>query len=58
MENNCGIFLFLVDLLTEPDLLLESILPNFDFFVFLIFAYKLGHLNAKTKISYVTNTQA
>jgi hypothetical protein len=30
--------------------LLESILPNFDFFVFPIFAFKLGHFEVQTII--------
>ena len=37
---------------------LESILPNFDFFVFTIFASKLGHFKVQTILSYSTNTQA
>ncbi len=37
---------------------LESILPNFDFFVFPIFAFKLGHFKVQTILSYATNTQA
>ncbi len=28
---------------------------NFDFFIFLVFAIKLGHLNVKTIFSYVIN---
>jgi hypothetical protein len=36
----------------------ESILPNFDFFIFPIFAFKLGHFKVQTLFSYVTNTQA
>jgi hypothetical protein len=36
----------------------ESILPNFDFFVFPIFAFKLGHFKALTIFSHATNTQA
>jgi hypothetical protein len=45
---------FFTDLL----LTIESILPNFDFFVFLIFACKLGHFKAQTIFSYATNTQS
>jgi hypothetical protein len=37
---------------------LESILPNFVFFVFLIFTIKLGHFIVETIFSYATNTQA
>jgi hypothetical protein len=37
---------------------LESILHNFDFFVFPFFSFNLGHFKAKTIISYATNTQA
>jgi hypothetical protein len=37
---------------------LESILPNFDFFVFPIFALKLGHFKVQTIFSHATNTQA
>jgi hypothetical protein len=36
----------------------KSILPNFDFFIFLIFAFKLGHFKVQTIFSYATNTQA
>ncbi len=36
----------------------ESILPNFDIFVFPIFACKLGYLKVQTILSYATNTQA
>jgi hypothetical protein len=37
---------------------LESILPNFDFFVFPIFANKFDHLKEQTLFSYATNTLA
>ncbi len=37
---------------------LKSILPNFDIFVFLIFAFKLGHFKVHTIFSHATNTQA
>ncbi len=37
---------------------LESILPNFDFFVFPIFVFKLGHFKVRTIFSHGTNTQA
>ena len=36
----------------------ESILPNFHFSVFPIFAVNLGHIIITTFFSYVTNTQA
>jgi hypothetical protein len=36
----------------------ESILPNFDFFVFPIIAFKLGHFKVLTIFSHDTNTQA
>jgi hypothetical protein len=36
----------------------ESILPNFVFFIILIFAFKLGHFKEQTILSYATNTQA
>ncbi len=36
----------------------ESILPNFDFFVFPIFAIKFGHFKVQTIFSYASNTQA
>ncbi len=36
----------------------ESILPNHDFFVFLIFAIKLGHFKIQAIFSHATNTQA
>ncbi len=42
----------------EQQFFLESILPNFDFFIFLIFAFKLGHFKVQTLFSYATNTQA
>jgi hypothetical protein len=35
----------------------DSILPNFDFFVFPIFAFKLGHFKVQTIFSHATNTQ-
>ncbi len=34
----------------------ESILPNFDFIVFPIFAFKLGHFKVQTIFSHATNT--
>jgi hypothetical protein len=37
---------------------LESILPNFNFFVFPIFAIKLGPFKTQAIFSYATNTQA
>jgi hypothetical protein len=37
---------------------LESIQPNFDFFIFLIFAFKLGHFKVQAIFSYAKNTQA
>jgi hypothetical protein len=37
---------------------LESILPNFDFFIFPIFAFKLGHFKVQAISSHATNTQA
>jgi hypothetical protein len=37
---------------------LKSFLPNFDFFIFPIFAFKLGHFKERTIFSYATNTQA
>ncbi len=37
---------------------LESILPNFDFFIFPTFAFKLGHFKVQTIFSHATNTQA
>ncbi len=36
----------------------ESILPNFDFFVFPIFAFKLGHFKVQITFSHATNTHA
>ncbi len=36
----------------------ESILPNFDFFVFPIFAFKLAHFKLQTIFSYSTKTLA
>ncbi len=36
----------------------ESILPNFNFFIFPIFTFKLGHFKVQTIFSYATNTQA
>ncbi len=36
----------------------ESILSNFDFFVFPIFTIKLCHFKAQTIFSYAINTQA
>jgi hypothetical protein len=36
----------------------ESIIPNFDFFIFPIFAFKLCHSKIQTIFSYATNTQA
>ncbi len=36
----------------------QSILPNFDFFIFRIFAFKLGHFKVQSLFSYATNTQA
>jgi hypothetical protein len=36
----------------------ESILPNFGFFIFLIFGFKLGHFKVQTIFSHATNTQA
>jgi hypothetical protein len=33
----------------------ESILPNYDFFVFPIFVFKLGHFKAQTIFSHRTN---
>ncbi len=50
MESAAFIFSFLKAL--------ESILPNFDFFVFSIFAFKLGHFKVQTIFSHATNTQA
>ncbi len=38
--------------------LLESILPNFDFFTFTIFVYKLAPFKVQTIFSNATNTQA
>ncbi len=35
----------------------KSILPNFFFFIFQIFAIKLGHFKVQTIFSYTTNTQ-
>ncbi len=37
---------------------LESILPNFDFFIFLIFTLMLGHFKVQAIFSYATNTLA
>jgi hypothetical protein len=37
---------------------LESILPNFDYFVFTTFAVELGHFKVQTILYYATNTQA
>ncbi len=37
---------------------LESILPNFDFFISLIFAIKLSHFKVQTIFSHAPNTQA
>jgi hypothetical protein len=42
---------------SDKKLNLESILPNYDFFVFLIFAIKLGHFKVHTTFSHATNTQ-
>jgi hypothetical protein len=36
----------------------ESILSNFDFSVFPIFAFELGHFKVQTIFSYATNTKA
>ncbi len=36
----------------------ESILPNFDFFIFPIFAIKLGNFKLQTIFSHAANTQA
>ncbi len=36
----------------------ESILSSFDFFVFLIFAFMLGHFKVQTIFLYATNAQA
>ncbi len=36
----------------------ESILTNFDFVIFQIFAFKLGYFKVKTIFTYATNTQA
>jgi hypothetical protein len=36
----------------------KSILPNFGFFVFPIFAFKLGYFKVQTIFSHATNTQA
>jgi hypothetical protein len=36
------------DLRTSHYAVLESILPNFDFFIFQIFAFKLGHFKVQT----------
>jgi hypothetical protein len=44
--------------LPHPQMSLESILPNFKFFIFPIFAFKLGHFKVQTIFSHATNTQA
>ncbi len=36
----------------------ESILPNFDFFIFPIFTFNLGHFKVQRAFLYATNTQA
>ncbi len=46
------------DLKALLDWALESVLPNFDFFVFPIFAIMLGYFKVQTIFSYATNTQA
>jgi hypothetical protein len=42
----------------EKDINLESILPNFDFLIFPIFAFKLGHFRIQAIFLYATNIQA